>query len=233
MNKQHTRDRLCSFKEMKKQISFYLFSTKRLSWEQTDWKTNKKKALDQMFRIRWGSPNPGLIFKLFFPPRGKKLRKLCSIFRKKKKKKKNKKVRVRSVNFPIWCLQVSERFSPVSIKVRRRIERRCEWKCGRGLRATGPELVGPPGSRDPATTLDQRPHVGEGRACRPGAIRPRMGALGNHNPEARTWPRWTLTTQTLRDSQNWSDVLNQCQGRELAEEGGREGLRKQVRIKRS
>lgn len=52
MNKQDTDDRLCSFKGMKKQIPCYLFSTKRFSWEQTDWKTNRKKALDQMFRIR-------------------------------------------------------------------------------------------------------------------------------------------------------------------------------------
>ena len=36
MNKQDTQDRLCSSKDMKKQISFYLFSIKRLSWEQTD-----------------------------------------------------------------------------------------------------------------------------------------------------------------------------------------------------
>ena len=144
MNKQHTHDRLCSFKEMKKQISFYLFSTKRLSWEQTDWKTNKKKALDQMFRIRWGSPNPGLIFKLFFPPRGKKIKKTVQHFYKKKKKKKNQKVRVRSVNFP-YGVSRFQRDLAQSASRSEGEERCCEWKCGRRLRATGPELVGSSG----------------------------------------------------------------------------------------
>lgn len=106
MNKQDTDDRLCSFKEMKKQISFYLFSTRGFPGSKLTGKQTEKKALDQMFRIRQGSPNPGWFSNYFFP-RGKTLRKLCSIFRRKKKKrrrrerKKNKKVRVRSVNFVI------------------------------------------------------------------------------------------------------------------------------------
>lgn len=36
MSIQDTHDRLCSSTDMKKQIAFYLLSTKRLSWEQTD-----------------------------------------------------------------------------------------------------------------------------------------------------------------------------------------------------
>lgn len=54
MNKQDTDDRLCSFKEMKKQISFYLFFPQRRGFpgSKLTGKQTEKKALDQMFRIR-------------------------------------------------------------------------------------------------------------------------------------------------------------------------------------
>ena len=80
----------------------------------------------------------------FFLQEEKKLRKRCSIFRKKKKKKKNQKVRVRSVNFP-YGVSRFQRDLAQSASRSEGEERCCEWKCGRRLRATGPELVGSSG----------------------------------------------------------------------------------------
>lgn len=65
MNIQDTHDRLWSSKDMKKQISFYLFSTKRLSWEQTDWKIKKGIVSDVLDVLR--DPKSLPAFKTTFP----------------------------------------------------------------------------------------------------------------------------------------------------------------------
>lgn len=63
--KNKTHDRLCSSKDMKKQISFYLFSTKRLSWEQTDWKIKKSIVSDVLDMLREPKSLPA--FQTTFP----------------------------------------------------------------------------------------------------------------------------------------------------------------------
>lgn len=89
MRIQDTQDTLCSSKDMKKQVAFYLFSTKRLSWEQTDWKIKERHCIRRSGYVE-GFPNPCLILKRLFPSKGKKIKKKCVPFLGKMEIKKEK-----------------------------------------------------------------------------------------------------------------------------------------------
>lgn len=52
MSIQDKHDKFYFFTDMKKSSSFYLLSTKRLSWEQTDWKIKKGIGSDDLGILR-------------------------------------------------------------------------------------------------------------------------------------------------------------------------------------